>query len=146
MSALRKLLFLVIWLQIISGASLKEIQCESTHRTSWVHVDFVTVCSMGYSAVINTADVTFSPNATITGLDLNLNDEISFLPVKVASSFPNLLGYSAMFCSVKTITKLNFENMSSLKLLWLHGNRIETISADTFSDLTSLEHLDLCEC
>lgn len=140
-----KFFYSILLLKVLGEVSSKQIPCLSTTRTSWVHVDFVKVCSMGFSAVINSVDATIAPNATITALDLNLNEEILFLPVKVATSFPKLIAYSAMFCSVKTISKSNFESLNILKLLWLHGNQIESIRKDTFNDLVSLEHLDLGE-
>lgn len=108
--------------------------------SSWLNVGFVRVFSMGFSAVFNSSEVTIAPDDSITALDLNLNDEVFFLQVKVAESFTKLLAYS-----VKSISNRHFYNIKTLKLLTLHGNQIESISNDAFLNLKSLNYLGLCK-
>lgn len=73
------------------------------------------------------------------------SEKIIHLPVKVAETSPNLLVYSTHSCSVKEISKQNFNDM--VKLLWLRliNNQIEKIASGTFEDLAALEKLDLSE-
>lgn len=84
-------------------------------------------------------------NETIGGLDFELNKNVSFLPVYVNEAFPDLVTFFASSCSIKTISKENFRNLSKLKVLCLNNNQIEIIQNDVFKDLTSLERLTLGE-
>lgn len=79
----------------------------------------------------------------VQGLELERNNMIFYLPIKIAESFPNLLALSAWDCSLKEISRKNFENLSKLKQLILYRNEIETIFYDTFADLIALEYLNL---
>lgn len=92
---------------------------------------------------ISSADVTISPDESIVGLTFATNRKISFLPLEVGKSFPDLLCYAASNCNVKSISKKHFEKLGKLKELLLYNNRITTIASDTFADLVSLEYLKL---
>lgn len=80
---------------------------------------------------------------TVGGMIFCNNLKISFLPLLVHKTFPNLLGYSAASCSIKSISYHNFKSLTKLRELWLLKNKIETIYSNTFEDLASLERLDL---
>jgi hypothetical protein len=82
----------------------------------------------------------------VSGLLLEHNQNVKFLPVKVAEKFPNILGISAFDCKIKQISKANFENLHKLTEIHLHGNMIETIYSNTFEDLVSLEVIFLGRC
>lgn len=89
------------------------------------------------NVTISTSDVSMG------GLSFHNNKKIVFLPINVGEKFPNLINYNAAYCSVKEVLKLNFKNLNKLKTLALHYNQIEKIGTETFSDLTSLEELNL---
>jgi Leucine-rich repeat (LRR) protein len=82
-------------------------------------------------------------DTAIRGIDFFGNSKISYLPVKINEAFPNLLGYSAGNCSIKTISKENFEGLSNLRELLLFENFIKKIPGDTFEDLVALEFVNL---
>jgi Leucine-rich repeat (LRR) protein len=82
----------------------------------------------------------------VSGLLLEHNQKVKFLPIKVAEKFPNILGISAFDCKIKSISKENFENLHKLTEIHLHGNMIETIYSNTFEDLVSLEVIFLGKC
>lgn len=67
------------------------------------------------------------------------------MPTNLSLSFPDLIGISADFCSIKMVFKENFKNLNKLKELWLSNNQIEKVMGNTFEDLTSLEWLYLRE-
>lgn len=101
---------------------------------------------MDQTTSIDAADVTISTrNNSIKALVLQDNKKIFFLPVRVGEKFPNLQGYTAYGCSIKVISRENFETLGNLEYLELGGNQIETISSDTFSSLKNLENLMLCK-
>jgi Leucine-rich repeat (LRR) protein len=93
------------------------------------------------------------PNVTISnkceefnsGFNFNYNKKIFYLPIDVAEKFPYLTVYGASDCSVKEISKLNFNGLKNLNILELSNNQIEKIDSDTFQDLVALEKLDLGE-
>lgn len=89
--------------------------------------------------------ITSNRDETITGLDLESNKNIFFLPIRVDRSFSKLVAYNANGCSLKSLSKENFKNLRFLKQLWLGENEIEKIYSDTFVDLSSLEDLALCK-
>lgn len=73
------------------------------------------------------------------------NKRIEYLPYKIFMQYPNLVEYRAGECSIKEISKENFEKLDRMYWLKLHDNQIEKISGDTFKGLESLECIDLCE-
>lgn len=104
-------------------------------------------CSMFGGAMIDSPEFTIksAKDETVTGLFFFANPRVSFLPVKVYESFPNLIGYLANGCSIRKISKENFKNLSKLKMLGLSINQIQTIPSNAFEDLTSLQELYLGE-
>lgn len=100
---------------------------------------------MNVATVINAAESTIdSPkDVSVRRLEFYENKKISFLPEKVAESFPNLVYYDARDCSIKSISKNNFGLLSLLEILYLADNQIEQIPNNTFQDLTSLAELRL---
>lgn len=100
---------------------------------------------MDKTTAINSSDFTIASasNDSVFGLHFYNNKKISFLPVGVDNRFQNLVYIRADSCSIKSITKANFVNLSKLKYVTLKSNQIEKIMSDTFYDLTSLEYLSL---
>lgn len=79
----------------------------------------------------------------VEALDFGHNKNIFLLPVNAAEVFPNLKEYSAAYCSLKAVSKINFANLRRLVALNLERNDLLTIADDTFADLESLEFLSL---
>lgn len=96
-----------------------------------------------WSTPISSPNVSIVPDETILGLTFSGNQKLSYPPVDVAQSFPNLLGYDMFNCLIKKISKSNFVGLSKLKGLWLNHNQITRIDSNVFEDLISLEFLTL---
>lgn len=79
----------------------------------------------------------------VTGLDLEQNKKIEFLPVGLHLVFPQLYVLDGSKCSIKEVTKVNFHGLKDLSHLWLRDNKIKLIESETFRGLDSLIHLDL---
>jgi len=69
------------------------------------------------------------------------NKKIQFLPEMIGETFPNMNALVARDCSIRAISKKNFEKLSKLVILDLDKNQIERIESDTFEGLMALEHL-----
>lgn len=138
-----KLLLIFASLLTISSG-VQQVPCERVASAEFTFA-VLKVCSMERSTVINASDFTISTtkDETVTGLRLDHNKKISFLPLETAKKFPNLLGYAAHNCSIKVVKNEHFQNLNKLKEIWLAGNRIETIFGDTFDGLISLERINL---
>lgn len=77
------------------------------------------------------------------GLTFSENKKISYLPVKVYKSFPNLVGYNAYNCSLRTVSQGNFERLKELQYITLSQNFLSFIPPNTFQNLTKLKYLFL---
>jgi Leucine-rich repeat (LRR) protein len=123
----------------------KIVNCEKIKNVSWSYVGAVKTCYMN-DATIDSDGFKISPNdETIKGLYLHNNRKIELLAEAINESFSNLLGYMARDCSIKQISYKNFKGLFQLRELYISYNQIETISSDTFKDLTSLEYLEMRE-
>lgn len=80
---------------------------------------------------------------TITGLAFKENKKILFLPVLTSRIYPNLIVFSAMDCSLTSVSKENFQNLRKLKRLQLDQNEIESLNTCSFEDLVQLKELYL---
>lgn len=97
-------------------------------------------CLMNGSAVIYKKDETFHfmLDRSVIGLDFNNNKKIEYLPVKVHRVFPNLKEYMADHCSIREISRKNFEKLYEIKAIMLEHNQIEKLPSDTFTELPLL--------
>lgn len=77
--------------------------------------------------------------------ELIFSGTIHYLPVKLYRQIPKLFKYHAVFCSLKSVKKQNFERLSNLESINLQDNYIIAIAYETFENLPSLRVLDLCE-
>lgn len=78
-------------------------------------------------------------------IDFEKNRNISYLPEKIAGIFLKLAVITADHCGIKTIAKVNFEDLTGLLKVQLDHNRLTHIQSDTFDDLVSLNFLSLSE-
>jgi Leucine-rich repeat (LRR) protein len=94
---------------------------------------------------INSTGVTISSakDETMMKIIFEFNKKVFYLPEKVHEVYPNLEIYNAGSCSIVSIFKRNFKNLTNLKELYLEYNNIEKISSDVFKNLPSLEGLFL---
>lgn len=142
------LIFIVITLILdsILKAKAKSITCHQVGIGYWSQkTSEVKTCYIQETS-IESSGVKFSTNdAAISGLDINNNKKIFYLPENVAESLPLLIGYSVQRCSVKHILKIHFSGMTKLTQLYLNNNQIERIENSVFDDLISLESIGLGE-
>lgn len=104
-------------------------------------------CKIDTSAAIDSADFTISSDYDddVDGIEYSSNKKIQYLPVNPATIFPDLVIIAASGCSIKSISRLNFEGLRKLRALYLESNRIERVNSDTFKDLDELEQIFLSE-
>lgn len=128
---------MVISIQNASGA---QVPCEAIKNYEWSDVTRKT-CFMNGSTAINgpTYTISSSRDESVAGFDCDGNPKIVYLPVKIHEKFPHLSVLYADGCSIKSISKENFENLVMLKRISLNKNQIEIVHSDTFDDLTALE-------
>lgn len=138
------LLTLVITISPAQALSGK-VSCEKVESVNWNNVNAQRTCYMDRVTTIDTPNfgIQDSLDETIGGLRFYMNTKISFLPIKVFKSFPNVVVYNAEGCSVKTTSRENFEKLGKLKVLLLNDNEIEKLEAYVFDELVSLEWLVL---
>lgn len=130
----------------IQESTEQDFACEKvkTRHWDWTIGDYIYTCFMDETTRIDVKDVAISTyNENVQGLLLEHNQNIRYLPIKVHENFPNLLGISAFDCKIEEISKANFEKLTKLTEIHLHNNKIKVIYADTFEDLTALQHIFL---
>lgn len=126
-------------------ATAKEVYCEYIVEVLWGdHVGTAKMCRMYYTTSIDAPNATISKrDDSITGMQFFNNKNIQYLPIEVSEKFPNLLIHDATLCSIKEISRINFEGLGKVYYVRLGHNQIEKITSETFIDLESLEMLDL---
>lgn len=101
-------------------------------------------CHMNVNTRIDSVDLTVSPrDDNITTILFAQNKQIHLLPVSLGNSYPNLRFFDAGHCSVREVSRKNFEKLENLIWLDLRENQIESLRSDTFKDLPVLETLIL---
>lgn len=125
----------------IQNASSAQVPCETIKNYEWSDVTRKT-CFMNGSTAINEATYSISSprDESVAGFDCDGNLKIVYLPVKIYEKFPHLTVLYADGCSIKSISKANFENLVMLKRISLSKNQIETVRSSTFDDLIDLEY------
>lgn len=121
-----------------------KISCEIVENFTWTN-GVQKTCYLRTSTINSTrVSLSFINDEAIGAIDLSSNKNIHFLPIILCDeSVTRVSIYNAAYCSLLAISKKNFRNLKKLQALYLQGNRIEMVKADTFSDMTSLEYLDL---
>lgn len=140
------LIGLVVVSVLRKATAAGQVSCERKGVTTWeFQIGNLQNCFM-QQASINSEEVTIWPvDLSVGALELQRNTKIVFLPVEVANTFPNLKVYSAYYLNLRTISKANFKGLKKVVLVHLHENKIGSIPADTFEDMTSLETIHLCK-
>lgn len=130
---------------VLNEASVDEVSCERIKILEWRNFGNQKTCFMTDTTSINVQGLKISAQADemVCGLRFTDNEKVSFLPNNVHKKFPNLLGFDAFSCSIKSVSRENFKGLKRLEELWLGANRIEKIMNNTFLDLTSLKRLNL---
>lgn len=77
------------------------------------------------------------------GFGIRLKEGVKFLPTNLYEVFPNLIAIDIYECSVTSVNKSHFKNLTKLETLGLSNNMIENISGYSFDDLVNLEDLNL---
>lgn len=126
------------------------LMCEAI-STAVQGNDIVTIpgefCLLNGITVIDKRGETFypMPDQQAIGLLFENNKKIEYLPVKVHRAFPNLADYRAEECSIREISRKNFEKLDKLRIVMLGNNQIEKVPSDTFAELPLLLYLGLRE-
>lgn len=112
-----------------------EVACERFETS------LIEICFMTDRAAINANNFVIAElrNDGMQGIIFSNNSKIEYLPYKIHMQFPNLVTYMADRCSIKQITKENFESLNRLERLDLSFNKIQKISGNTFQGLQKLQ-------
>lgn len=104
-------------------------------------------CDMRDKTVINATNFAIADlkDEDIKGITFEGNKKVEYLPYKIYLQFPNLAEYYAHSCSIKEITKENFENLNRLQNIILSSNHIQMLPGSTFKGLHNLKTVDLSE-
>lgn len=118
----RKFLFVLFLLLKVCEA--KTVSCEDFGDFDFGQpIEAVKTCWMEPTTAIDEPGTMISTrDGTVRGLNLSNNKKIFYLPDNVTETFPNLEGYEAWECSVKEISKQNFQGLTKLKVLSLQNN------------------------
>lgn len=101
-------------------------------------------CRIDLKTTIDNIETVFvDADETINEIFADGNMNIKYVPPNIYRTYPNLISLSFYFCSLGSISKVNFEQLYNLRILALHQNKISVIDNDTFNDLESLEVLYL---
>lgn len=120
----------------------RTVSCESLSSvTTHTNLGEVNTCNMKLCTAINEPKISISHPNDVGQLDLSGNKKIEFLPIDIHITFPNLLGFYASECSVKSVGNENFRYLRKLRNLNLGSNQIEKIIDETFAGLEMLEYL-----
>lgn len=135
-------MFLVV---LLGKSQATSVTCEEINVLSLNFIGDHKTCIMTKTTVVDSRDTTISATKddTLKALNFWSNTKISYLPVEIHKSFPNLIMMDAGHCSLKEITKANFEKLGKLQELLMCCNQIERIDGDTFKDSPLLEYLGL---
>lgn len=82
-------------------------------------------------------------NVDVGGISIHDNKAVTYLPIDIYESFPEVIRYVASSCRIQAVFKENFKMLKKLSLLTLSSNQIEMIPSNIFDDLVSLELLFL---
>ena len=138
-------MFLILNFSIIFASArgnFREISCETIQNRYWSYVGTQETCFLTQT-FISSDQTVISRHENVTALSFRENQRILFLPIDISVSFPGLVAMSANRCSLKTIRRECFKFLRHLVALFLFDNFIETIKDGTFSNLESLELIDL---
>lgn len=150
LSSLSAVIFCALSCTLVIAAKNKEEEKEKGIKCEWVggYNKFTEACCyMRGKTIINETNMELAKrNETfIDAINFNLNKRIEFLPVRVHEKFPHINTYLANRCSIKSISKANFEGLVELTDVLLGGNQIEVVPKDTFEGLVNLVYLDFCK-
>lgn len=133
--------------EITNGCGFDEFDSADIYCEDFHYFIPLEICSMKNKTVINATNFVVADlrDEEVGGITFNQNKAIEYLPYKVYMQFPNLVDYWADSCSVKQISRENFQKLNRLQLIWLASNKIQKISGNTFHGLENLSRVDLSE-
>lgn len=132
---------LIIFAVSVGQLETVEISCEK-----FVHVfPSKKCCYLNENTVISAVNFTVADleHGEVDGILFNDNKDVGYLPVEVYKKFPNLVYFWASNTSIKEISALNFDRLSSLDYLGLANNQIEFVPNFCFESLIRVEYINL---
>jgi hypothetical protein len=146
-SKLIRILFSIFCCFSLASASFRqaspEILCDFVQpEILWNYVGKHYTCFVTEAYISSNRTIFRHDEKNITAVSFQDNHKIFYLPNKIGE-LTDLVALSANRCSLKSIKRVNFEDMYNLVVLFLNGNSIEVLENDVLSDLPALELIDL---
>jgi hypothetical protein len=138
-------LLLVLLVKFSVIVNSQDVDCEETQTRKAASGVLIKSCRMDGVTVISSNDVSFTPEADeeMTEIYGDFNHKINHLPNNISEKFPMLISLSFRFCSLKTVKKESFKELTQIEHIDLSYNEIATIEIGTFDDLKNLLYLFL---
>lgn len=136
-------LFLVFVVKNVTAD--KNVPCEKVQYVNYLNAAEKFSCMIDQATIIDSNDISIYTTLgnTLTGINLNGNQKISFLPIMLHKTFSNLIIIDARNCAIKTLSRENFKQLTNLEALYLSSNRLEIIESGVFQDLTAVKRIYL---
>jgi hypothetical protein len=125
----------------------KSITCDSyAFKADYTGAD-PNHCRLSSTAIDNpkttiTIDPAVDPT-TMMAVDISDNAGVSYLPINIATNFPNIKYLQASRTSVREITYANFKGLVNLQFLIMEAALVQTLTMDMFKDLTKLIYVNM---
>ena len=78
-------------------------------------------------------------------LDVENVADSDYIPINLAEQFPNLEFIKAERCSIRGLAVATLAGLTKIRFIDLDYNKIQTLTAEMFQGLTTLERIDMGE-
>lgn len=144
---MKLVLFISIFSIMKSACAITDMRINIVNCEGYgdCHYSGTNCCLLKNTSAISSENVKISVKRglSLVGINMHNNPKIQFLPVNIASKFPNISRIEATDCRIEKVSKINFKGLFSLWVLYLDGNLIEEIKSDTFEDLSGIKFIHL---
>jgi Leucine-rich repeat (LRR) protein len=140
------------------NGALTEYSCDSTFNVLCEHFDVngllcdpSTTTGCDYQSAITKDNMTMyvkDPDTyeDVTYLFISNEPRTRFLPVDLATTFPNLSLIYSFRCSIATLNRRTFAGLTKLTLLNLDNNQIKVLQSSIFAGLSKIAEFSFCKC
>lgn len=134
------------FLALQQSEAASEASCKNSINT-WAWNDKkqnLTTCYPDTKEVCD-EDFTISTakDSKVLALNIPYKNDVKLLPVGLSRTFPELIVFQVVNCSVRTVNEHHFKGLSKLEFVNLGFNKIENVASKAFVDLVNLESLGL---